>query len=273
MPVQETESVTLPVLGMTCAACQHHVENALKETAGVKSAHVDLMANRASIVFDPSEASAEKLIQAVRNAGYDAVLPHAKLDGGQMGAARQGNTEAKAAATIVAGALAMLFSMPLGTEMGSIDHLLMDGLPWLYQIPHEILRWSLLGVTAVLMAWAGRGIYAAAAKGLRHGSTNMNTLVSLGTGVAFVYSAYATIAPAPGREVYFDAVLLILGFLLLGKALEARAKRRALAAVNALSKLCPSTARRVVDGVQTLVPLEEIRLGDHVLVFPGERFP
>ncbi len=77
----------------------------------------------------------------------------------------------------------------------------------------------------------------------------------------------------PDRQVYFDAVLLIPGFLLLGKALEARAKRRALAAVNALSWLRPPTARRIVGGVETVVPLEEVRIGDKVLVLPGERFP
>ena len=75
----ESESLTLPVIGMTCAACQHHVESALKETAGVKSAHVDLMANRANVVFDPQEASAKELIEAIRSAGYDAVLPHAGI--------------------------------------------------------------------------------------------------------------------------------------------------------------------------------------------------
>jgi P-type Cu+ transporter len=146
-------------------------------------------------------------------------------------------------------------------------------LPWLYQLPHDALRWTLLIVTAFLMVWAGHGIYFAAAKALRHGGTNMNTLVGLGTGVAFIYSTYSTISPAPGRDFYFDAVLLILGFLLLGKALEARAKRHALAAVNALGRLRPSIARRIIDGIQTLIPLEEVRLGDHVLVLPGERFP
>src|SRR4249920_2369834 len=120
MPVQETESLTLPVIGMTCAACQHHVESALKETAGVKSAHVDLMANRASIVFDPSEASAEKLIEAVRSVGYDAVLPHSTVNETQTPHARYGSSEVKAAATLIAGVLVMLFSMPLGTEMGPI---------------------------------------------------------------------------------------------------------------------------------------------------------
>jgi Cu+-exporting ATPase len=135
------------------------------------------------------------------------------------------------------------------------------------------LRWFLLIVTAVVMAWAGRSIYVSAFRGLRHGATNMNTLVSLGTGVAFAYSAFSTVQPAAGRPVYFDAVLLILGFLLLGKSLESRAKRRALAALDSLSRLKPSTARRIVDGVESLVPLEEIQPGDSVLVLPGERFP
>ncbi len=127
-----------------------------------------------------------------------------------------------------------------------------------------------------IVAWAGRSIYVSAIRALRHGATNMNTLVSLGTGVAFIYSAYATIAPAPGRQVYFDAVLLILGFLLLGKSLEGRAKRRALAALDSLSRLRPVTARRMVDGVETIVPLEEIqpgrqRPGPARRAFPGRR--
>lgn len=272
MPAQDTESLTLPVIGMTCAACQHHVESALKETAGVKSVQVDLMANRANVVFDPEQASAGKLIEAIRTAGYDAVLPRA----GVLTAASE-TTEhdalAKAIATLVGGATAMLLSMPLSAEMGPADHFLMNVLPSLYQAPHDALRWTLLILTAVLMIWAGRGIYAAAAKALRHGGTNMNTLVSLGTGVAFAYSAYTTLSPEAGRDVYFDAVLLILGFLLLGKALEARAKRHALAAISALGRLRPSIVRRVVDGTQTLVPLEEVRVGDHVLILPGERFP
>jgi len=269
----ETASLTLPVIGMTCASCQHHVESALKETAGVKSAHVDLMANRALVEFDPAEASAERLVEAIRKAGYDAVLPHSGAAAPHGPKPSQGKTEMKAAATLIAGAIAMLVAMPIGTQMGTLDHLLMGTLPWLYQASPDFLRWSLLIVTGVLMVWAGRDIYVAAARGLAHGSTNMNTLVSLGTGAAFAYSAYATVAPASDRQVYYDAVLLILGFLLLGKALEAQAKRRALAAINALSHLRPATARRIVNDVETLVPLEDVRIGDNVLILPGERFP
>ena len=274
MAAPTTESVTLPVVGMTCAACQHHVEEALRSTDGVEEARVDLMAHRARVTFDPSVAQPEKLVAAIREAGYDAVLPRS----GESGADNKGEESTrgpawKATTMLIAGAVAMVLAMPLGGEMGSLDHAFMRIMPGLYSVPPGVLRWSLLLMTAALAPWAGGSIFANAFKGLRHGTTNMNTLVSLGTGVAFVYSAYATLWPAPGLQVYFDAVLLILGFLLLGKSLEVRAKRHALAALDSLSRMRAVTARRVVDGIETLVPLDEIRPGDHVVVLPGERFP
>ena len=267
-----TASLTLPVLGMTCASCQHHVEEALRSTSGVQSARVDLMAHRATVVFDPAVTAPAALIDAIRSAGYDAVLPRSDASASQVNGLEAG-AERKAWATLAAGACAMLLTMPLGTDMGTLDHALMRLLPWLYALPPDPLRWFLLVLTTAIAAWAGRGIYSSAIRALRHGTTNMSTLVSLGTGVALAYSAFATIRPAEGREVYFDAVLLILGFLLLGKALEGRAKRRALAALDSLSRLRPATARRVRNSVQAVVPLEEIQPGDSVLVLPGERFP
>jgi Cu+-exporting ATPase len=259
---------------MTCASCQHHVEEALRSTTGVESARVDLMAHRANVVFNPALAKPAQLVEAIRAAGYDAVLPRSDASAAQnpsdllmIGAER------KAYAALIAGATSMLLAMPLSMEVGTLDHALMRLLPWLFELPQELLRWFLLILTAGIMTWAGRGIYLSAWRSLRHGTTNMNTLVSLGTGVAFVYSAYATVWPATGRQVYFDAVLLILGFLLLGKSLEGRAKRRALAALDSLSRLRPTTARRIRDGVRTIVPLEEIQSEDSVLVLPGERFP
>jgi P-type Cu+ transporter len=260
---------------MTCASCQNHVEAALASTAGVQSAHVDLMANRASVVFDPALTAPVNLIEAIRGAGYDAVLPRADAAAAQPSSDDETTAAAarKAWVTLAAGAAAMLLSMPLDSEMGPLDRALMDIAPWLYAMPPAFLRWSLLVLTAAIVAWAGRGIYLNAWRGLLHGSTNMNTLVSLGTSVAFTWSVYATILPDPGRQVYFDAVLLIVGFLLLGKTLEGRAKRRALAALDSLAHLRRATARRVVEGIQTVVPLEEVAPGDSVLVLPGERFP
>jgi Cu+-exporting ATPase len=257
---------------MTCASCQHHVEEALRATAGVEQARVDLMAHRASVVFDPAKAAPEQLVEAIRGAGYDAVLPRVGGDA-TRGEERQAQANLKAWVTLAAGAAAMLLAMPLGGEMGAADSFLARVFPWLYALPANGLRWLLLAMTAVVVGWAGREIYVSAFRALAHGTTNMNTLVSLGTGVAFVYSVYATIAPGPGRNVYFDAVLLIVGFLLLGKSLEGRAKRRALAALDALSRLKPVRARVVVDGVETVVPLEEVQPGDRIAVLPGERFP
>jgi Cu+-exporting ATPase len=258
---------------MICASCQHHVEAALRSTTGVESARVDLMAHRASVVFNPALATPAQLVEAIRAAGYDAVLPRSDTSSQPAADSLANGAEYKAFAALIAGAAAMLLAMPLGTQMGPLDHTLMRVFPWFYALPPELLRLFLLILTAGIMAWAGRGIYLSAWRSLRHGTTNMNTLVSLGTGVAFLYSAYATVWSATGRQVYFDAVLLILGFLLLGKSLEGRAKRRALAALDSLSRLRPATARRIRDGVQAIVPLEEIQSGDSVLVLPGERFP
>jgi P-type Cu+ transporter len=266
-----TESVTLPVVGMTCAACQRHVEEALRSTAGVSDARVDLMAHRAHVEFDPAIAPPEKLVAAIRQAGYDAVLPRA--ESAELERDHNAGSARKAWVMLAAGAAAMILAMPLDAGMGTMDHALMRALPWLFTAPAAALRWTLLIGTAALLIWAGRPIFVNAWRGLLHGTTNMNTLVSLGTGAAFVYSACSTIWPGGGGQVYYDAVLLILGFLLLGKALEARAKKRALAALDSLSRMKPVTARRVVDGVQTVVPLDEIRPGDSVLVLPGERFP
>jgi Cu+-exporting ATPase len=240
-----------------------------------------LMAHRANVVFDRTLAAPKQLVEAIRGAGYDAVLPREGDGGAHVEDAAAGITEGastKAWVTLAAGAAAMLLAMPLETmplqtKMGAVDAFLMRALPWLYAIPTAALRWFLLALTALVVVWAGRAIYQSAWRALRHGTTNMNTLVSLGTGVAFAYSAYATVWPAPGRAVYFDAVLLILGFLLLGKALEQRAKRRALAALDSLSRLRPARARRLVDGVQTIIPLEEVLPGDSIVVLPGERFP
>jgi len=272
------ESLTLPVLGMTCASCQHHVETALRATAGVESAHVDLMAHRANVVYDPLLAAPEQLVEAIRAAGYDAVLPRPGDTGAENSSdALSRQAGAKAWTALGAGAAAMLLAMPLNMssnqEMGALDHALMRVLPWLFELPADPLRWFLLILTATVMVWAGRSIYVSAFRGLLHGTTNMNTLISLGTGVAFAYSAFSTLRPAAGHPVYFDAVLLILGFLLLGKSLEGRAKRRALAALDSLSRLKPATARRILDGVEAIVPLEEIEPENSVLVLPGERFP
>jgi len=284
----ESKTVTMPVMGMSCAACQVHVERALKETPGVSDAQVNLMSHKARITFDPSLMQPEQLIGVVREAGYDAAMPSEHAGGHQHDhddAGDEGTLRLRAFATIIGGAVAMLLSMPL--MHGSLthghgsffDHSMMRILPWLYQIPHAVLAYTLLVMTFVGMFWAGWAIYRGAWKAALHRTSNMNTLVSLGTLAAFLYSAIATIAPqlfvkhGMQPDVYYESVLLILGFLLLGKWLEVRAKHKTLDALAAFAQMQPKTARRLEDGREREVPLEAVQPGDLLSVRPGERVP
>jgi len=245
----QVETIVLHVLGMTCAACQRHVEGALRATPGVVSARVDLMRHQAGVEFDSRTTEPQALVEAIRASGYDAVLPRAE-DAASPKQETEPLTGWKAAVTIGGGVAAMLLGM---------------------QLP-PALQWAELAATAVLAVWAGGPIYRSAWRALLHGETNMNTLVSLGTGVAFADSAYET-ARQSGGALYFDSVLLILGFLLLGKWLEARARRSAVASVDALARLQPSTARVLRDGQEAMVALDEVQPGDMVVILPGERVP
>ncbi len=276
-------TLTLPIEGMTCSACVSHVEHALKETPGVSEASVNLMTHSARVVFNPKLAAPAGLIEAVANAGYEATLPSDEAATTSTEKATDGERalRAKAIATLAAGATAMLLSMPLMT-MGNhfgMDHLIKQVAPWLYAIPPQVTRLSLLVLTVAGMVWAGGPIYGRAWKALLHRSTNMNTLVALGTGAAFVYSAAATFFPAAFLrhgllpEVYYESVLLILGFLLMGNWLDARAKRRTVDALRSFAALQPQTVVLLRQGLEVEVPLATVISGDIVVVRPGERVP
>jgi P-type Cu+ transporter len=296
-PAQETE---LQIAGMSCAACQIHVEKALQQTAGVQQVHVNLLTHTARVV---GSAPSEQLIAAVRSSGYDASLPVSEAHDHKHGDA---SLPRKVLFPFIAGALAMLLSMPLmsagaplrmthegplnmadangndpllGWVRGTLDPLMMRFTPWLMHLPAMPLRWFLLALTLAVMAWAGAGIYRAAWQAARHRSTNMNTLVALGTGAAFVYSAAATIFPeffeqrGLSADVYFESVILILAFLLLGNLLDERARHRTTDALRGFAALQPPTARILRDGAEVEVPLHAVITGDVLLVKPGERIP
>jgi Cu+-exporting ATPase len=138
---------------------------------------------------------------------------------------------------------------------------------------------AILVIASVVQFWAGRGFYTAAWAAARHGATNMNTLVALGTGVAYTYSAFVTLWPAQAQSwglplhVYFETSLVIVALILLGRWLEARAKKATAAAITALVGLAPKTARVLRDGTETDIPLEQVAVGDIVRVRPGEKVP
>ena len=282
-----SKTVTMPISGMSCAACQVHVERALRETRGVNDAQVDLMRHRARVTYDPALTSPEQLIGAVGDAGYDAsILGELEQkqtlgyehDQGDVG--NEGTLKARAFATVIGGIFAMVLSMPLMHIHGNLmDRIFMRIMPWLYRIPHALIEYVLLAMTLTGMFWSGWGIYRGAFKAALHGTSNMYTLVSLGTFSAFLYSALATVNPhlflkhGLQPDVYYESVLLILGFLLLGKWLEERAKHKTLDAIEAFSKMQPQTARVLRNDLEFEVPLASVQSGDILVVRPGERIP
>jgi P-type Cu+ transporter len=295
--------ITLPVGGMTCAACQANVQRALQATPGVHDATVDLMTARAAISYDPAIASPDTLVAAVRDTGYEAELPTPGRTAFEEQAAQdRAQTEefhelrTKAVVSGVAGAIAMVASMPLMTAAAAQAHgvtldpfmrwammtlgpALAAAFPWLYRIPVQPLSWGLLGLTLVVMGWAGRHFYVRAWKSFLHHAADMNTLIAVGTGAAFVYSLIATAAPrffiarGVAPDVYYEAVIIIIALILTGNAFEARAKRQTSTALRALADLQPKVARVERTGSVQDLPIDEVVQGDIVLVRPGERIP
>jgi len=267
----EVCTITLPVTGMSCAACQSHVERALRSTAGVSEASVNLLTNSAKVSFNPAAAKPEDLIAAVREAGYDAELPAESFQPAAEKPGDEGGLRAKAIATLAGGVLVMLL-MHAQVWFAPIA-------PVLFRVSTAELESTMLAITLLGMVWGGGIIYRQAWTAAIHRSTNMNTLVALGTGAAFAYSLAATVAPGiflrhgMHPDVYYDAVLLIIGFLLLGRWLDARAKRRTLDALHEFMKLQPQSARVLRDGREAEIPLAQVIPGDVVVLRPGERVP
>jgi Cu+-exporting ATPase len=168
--------------------------------------------------------------------------------------------------------------------MRSLSPSLEAAVPWLYAIPTRAITWSLLVMTVGVMAWAGRQFYVSAWSALRHKAADMNTLVAVGTGAAFVYSLLATVAPTlfsangVAPDVYYEAVIFIIALILTGRMFEARATRNTSNALRALAELRPATARVMrptPQGGETEVelPLRDVRVNDLVVIRPGERLP
>jgi Cu+-exporting ATPase len=250
---------------MTCAACQNFVEKTLREQSGVAKASVNLMMNQAVVEFDPAVVDAEKLRAAVEETGYGATLPVAGQSIVEQedarGEALRGQYEdlRRRALPSLAVGLAMMASMPfVGHDVG-----------W--------WAWTQLGLAAVVAGWAGRSFYVKAWGALRRKNADMNVLVALGTGAAFGISVAATVWPhwfhtrGMMPQIYFEAVVFIIALVLLGKMLEARAKRQTSIALQQLAALQPKQVLVRREGREVEVAAEHLKLGDLMLVRPGDR--
>jgi Cu+-exporting ATPase len=278
------------------------VQRALRATPGVTEATVNLMMHSATIAYDPRVLSPEALVTTINKTGYQSRLPERDVDEVAEDEARESAQRAeyrsfltRALVSLALGGVAMVLSMPLMSGAAHGGHASTDPLqawvmrvwdPWLrsawpglYAIDVRLIAWLLLGLTVLVMAWAGRHFYTRAWTAVSHGSADMNVLVAVGTGAAFLYSLTATLAPevftgsGASADVYYEAIIFILSLLLLGHALEARAKTQTMTALRKLARLQPAAARVRRGGQDVDIPIGDVRVGDVVIVRPGERFP
>ena len=257
-----TEKITLAVGGMTCAACVGHIEHALSAVDGVLSAGVNLASERAAVEYIPGFVAVSGLRHAIEDAGYE----FAGVVGEDDDAATPRDLSVLrrkfVSSLILAGAIMALMFAP------GIGGLLPIGMDYL-----------LLILATPVQFWGGKQFYHGAWGALKHGTSNMNTLIVVGTSVAYFYSAAVTFgrgfAPLGGLELatFYDTSSAIIALVLVGKYLEASAKRKASDAIRAMMSLQPNVARVIRDGAEAQVSIDDLRIGDVVVVRPGERIP
>ena len=277
----EIESLTIPIEGMSCASCVAKIERGLAAVPGVKSASVNLATEKATVNYQPGVVDPATIQQAIRGLGY-AVMPltaqgipvtPALFHPGKGSAAedRQQRKQVAYRDLQIRLWVAAALTVPV-MILGMSDHL---GLP----LSPALSGWLQLLLTTPIQFWAGRQFYRGAIAVLRHGSADMNTLIALGTTAAYGYSLAATVAPGAftvsGSTVplYFDSAAGIVTLILLGRLLEARAKSRTSEAITRLLGLQPRQARVIRDQMEMDLPIEDVKVGDVIVVRPGEKIP
>jgi Cu+-exporting ATPase len=271
------QEADLAVGGMHCASCVAHVEKALRSEPGVESSRVNLARGRASVRFDPSRTDPQKLAAAVSGAGYPATPETPGIAAGNVEEQRLHHQAQHARAWFRRWVIGAIFWFPL-------------------EVAHWILRWtspqgahadghlwmhwlSLLAATAAI-GYVGWAFYKSAWSALRRGTSNMDTLIAMGASVAYGYSLIAFGGYLAGwwamlPDLYFTEATGLLALVSLGHWLEARARQSAGSAIHELLRLVPAVALRVTDGADRAqeVPVAELKVGDGVLVRPGDQVP
>jgi Cu+-exporting ATPase len=273
-PADAPAQLELPVEGMTCASCVNRIERFLKRTPGVEDAVVNLATEMATIRYLPDQVGRGELVGAIEAAGYDVrPAPAGSEDRAALGALDPSADEAALRAA-EARDLLLRSAVSIGVAVGIMALMLFGG-----ALPMEQLNLLALLPATFVQAWAGGRFYRAAWRAARHGAANMDTLIAVGTTAAWGYSLVITLSPelvmAAGLEpaAYFDSSTLIIGFVLLGRWLEARAKGQAGGAIRKLLALEPPIARRIEGDDESDVPLGVVQPGDLLRVRPGDRVP
>ncbi|MFT2007823.1 heavy metal translocating P-type ATPase [Pontibacter sp. 13R65] len=257
----KVEKKTFPVEGMTCASCASSIESMLRAKEGVQEANVNFAGKTVQVAFSPAVVKPEQLKATVQEIGFDLLIEQQTNEDVEQ---RQEDALTRLKQkTVVAGILALPVFI-----LGMFFH---GYFGW--------GNWAMLVLTTPIVVWAGRHFYTGAYKQAKHLRANMDTLVALSTGIAFAFSVFNTVYPSffSSRglvpHVYYEAVAVIIAFILLGKYLEERAKGRSASAIKKLMGLQPKTVRIRRNEVEQEVPVEEVHAGDLVLLLPGDRVP
>ena len=262
-PQAPAKSTRLSIGGMSCAGCVATVEGALRGVPGVVAANVNFAEHTALV---QGEADVATLVAAVRAAGYDAAQLKSAADEQEKEAAELRHYRALLRKSVVAGAIgAPLFVMGIAGAMPMPGG---NGL-WFW--------WPVCIASLLVLYYSGGRFYSGAWQSFRNHNANMDTLIALGTGAAWLYSTaillYPQLVPAQARHVYFEAAVIIIALINFGSALEMRARGKTSQAIKRLIGLQPRTARVVRDGVEQDVPIDSVGLDETLRVRPGEKLP
>jgi len=256
----------IPVTGMTCANCAMTVERTLKKkVSGVVDASVNFATERARVEYVPGLVTLQDVVEAIKRAGYGAVLPAESMEGEDAELqARKAEIHAQTRKFIVGLVFTLpLFLLSMGRDFGLFGPWSHD--PW--------VNWLFLALASPVQFYTGWDYYTGGWKSLRNRSANMDVLVAMGSSVAYVYSLCLLLYPPLGSHVYFETSAVIITLIKLGKMLESRSKGRTGRAIRKLMGLRPRTATILMEEREREVPLSEVKVGDQVIVRPGEAVP
>jgi len=258
--------VELPITGMTCANCAMNIERTLnKKVPGVVQASVNFASERAAVQYLANLTSVEEIIAAIRQAGYDAIPPE---EIGEAEDIEQRARRAEIAEQTRKFIVGLLFTLPLFLWSMARDFGLLGA--WSHAL---WVNWAFWALATPVQFYTGWDYYTGGWKSLKNRSANMDVLVAMGSSVAYFYSLSVLLYPALGSHVYFETSAVIITLIKLGKMLEARAKGKTGNAIRKLMGLRPKTATIIRDGKELEVSLKEVKVGDALVVRPGEKIP
>ncbi|WP_420843808.1 heavy metal translocating P-type ATPase [Lentibacillus sediminis] len=257
------ENTELDVFGMTCAACSTRIEKVLNKQAGVQSANVNLTTETASVEYNPGLADLKGIIDKIKNMGYDA---KPKAEAAEKKTHKEKQIKNMKTKLIISAVL----SAPLLITM--LVHLFNMSIPAIFMNP-----WFQFALATPVQFIIGWQFYVGAYKNLRNGGANMDVLVALGTSAAYFYSLYEALKtignPGYMPHLYFETSAILITLILFGKYLEARAKGQTTNALSSLLNLQAKEARVIRNGEESLIPVQEVAVGDRLVVKPGEKIP